>query len=97
MSHKHKSSIKSRSDHEILIPPGALSEYLAQENNRFVELCIYFDGLCIDDIKYLKPHDLINLVPFERYRHRLLMTVLVRRYLFRECDDFSSDGESHKS
>jgi len=91
---KHKSCVKSYSSHETVKPPNPLSEYLAQENNRFAELYIYFDGLCIDDVKYLKPHDLISIVPYDRYRHRLLMTIFVRRYLFRECD-VSSDEESH--
>lgn len=89
---KRKSHIVSHNTHESNKVPNQLSEYLAKENNRFCELCMYFDGLCMDDIKFLKPRDLINLVPYESYRHRLLMTILVRRYLFRECGSSSSSS-----
>jgi len=61
-----------------------------EEHNRFSEICrIYLGVLSMDDLKYLRPYDLINLVPKEKYDHKLLMTVMVRRYL---CDLFSCDG-----
>ena len=85
---KTNSCVKSQ---EIIKTPSALSEYLAQENNRFTELSMYVDGISIDDLQYLKPKDLINLVPKEKHKHKLLMSVLVRRYLYRECEVSSSD------
>ena len=72
--------------------PNQLCEFIEIENNRFSEICkLYLQGLSIDDIAYLEPQDLINIVPESQYRHKLLMTILVRRYIYKsrcvECTD----------
>ena len=52
--------------------------------------------MSMDDIKYMRPEDLINLVPPEQFRHKLLMTILVRRYIFNDLDN-QSDNDSRIS
>jgi hypothetical protein len=69
--------------------PRQFNDYMNSMNGRFSEICkIYLDGLSMDDIKYLKPDDLIALVPESQFNHKLLMTIMVRRYLYRpdECE-----------
>lgn len=68
--------------------PNQVCDYMRTVNTRFNEICdLYLKGLSIDDLKYLEPHDLINLVPSEQYSHKLLMTIMVRRYVYpnNEC------------
>jgi len=77
--------------HELDRVPRQFSDYMNEHDkcNRFSEICrMYLEGMTLDDIQYMKPDDLINLVPHEHYRHKLLMTILVRRYLYRpdECE-----------
>lgn len=71
--------------------PEQLSDYMKGADTRFNEICeIYLDGLTISDLRFLQSEDLIHLVPPEQHKHKLLMTIMVRKYLFRD-DDF--DGE----
>ena len=68
--------------------PDEFYKYMESTNTRFSDICrIYLKGLSIDDIKYLTPEDLINIVPEKNYEHKLLMTIMVRRYLYRHTDD----------
>lgn len=63
--------------------PNQIIDYLEQYGTRFNEICrTYLEGMTTDDINFLKESDLIELVPAHNYKHRLLMTILVRRYLF---------------
>lgn len=63
--------------------PCQVSDYMEQYGTRFSEICkIYLEGMTIEDIKFLKEEDLINLVPSQNIKHKLLMIILVRRYLF---------------
>lgn len=72
---------------EIDKAPRQFIDYMNGICGRFTEICqIYLDGLSMDDIRYLTAEDLINLVPENQFRHRLLMTIMVRRYLFRPDD-----------
>lgn len=64
--------------------PRQFCDYMNEENCRFSEICkLYLDGLSMDDVRFLKPEDLISLVPCDHYKHKLLMTIMVRRYLYR--------------
>ena len=66
--------------------PGQFCDYMKSVNTRFTDICTkYLTGLTMDDIKYLKPEDFICLVPSEKYSEKLLMTIMVRKYIF--CDD----------
>jgi hypothetical protein len=74
---------------EIDRVPRQFCDYMNEENCRFSEICkLYLEGLSMDDVRFLKPEDLITLVPRDHYKHRLLMTIMVRRYLYRpeECE-----------
>lgn len=72
---------------EIDRVPRQFCDYMNEENSRFSEICkLYLDGLSMDDVRFLKPEDLIVLVPNDHYKHRLLMTIMVRRYLYRPDD-----------
>jgi len=54
-------------------------------DDRFNEICyLYLKGMLLDDLKYMHPEDLINIVPPTQYQHKLLMSIMVRRYL---CSD----------
>lgn len=67
--------------------PRQFSDYMNEQCTRFSEICkIYLEGMTLDDVQYMKPEDFINLVPDEQYRHKLLMTIMVRRYLFRPIE-----------
>ncbi len=106
-THNHrsnKSMVFKPYQQELDKPPRQFSDYMTEENNRFCEICkLYLDGMSLDDIKYLKPEDFINLVPPDHFKHRLLMTIMVRRYLFRHdahdhCNpnDNDKDGRDYK-
>jgi hypothetical protein len=89
-----RSTINRPYYHEIKEVPNQFCDYIAScEGNRFEEICkIYLKGLSMDDVKYLKPEDLIDIVPPEQHRHKLLMTVLVRRYIFnKNYNDIDND------
>lgn len=69
--------------------PERFCDYMNRENSRFSEICsLYLGAMSMDDIRFLKPKDLIDLVPQNHYEHKLLMTIMVRRYLykFNDCD-----------
>lgn len=87
---KGKSMVSKPFQHEINKPPRQFCDYMNGVDNRFSEICrLYLDGMSMDDVKYLTPDDLVALVPKEQYRHRMLMTIMVRRYLYRidDCTD----------
>lgn len=64
-----------------------LSDYMKSTNTRFTEICnVYLRHITIEDLKFMKPEDLINLVPSNQYSHKELMTIMVRRYIFRDDD-----------
>lgn len=91
-----RSTINKPHHYEIKEVPNQLCDYITSCNgNRFDEICsIYLKGLSMDDVKYLKPEDLIDIVPPEQHKHKLLMTILVRRYIFNDkCDTYDSDFE----
>ncbi|VBB18535.1 hypothetical protein YASMINEVIRUS_998 [Yasminevirus sp. GU-2018] len=86
--------------------PRQFSDFMNEQSNRFSEICkVYLEGMTVDDVRYMKPEDFINLVPVEHHRHKLLMTIMVRRYLYRpdeseavyckpeKCDTFT-DSDS---
>src|ERR1043166_1872612 len=94
--HKARSSNRSNPRPTVIKPfqqeiervPERFCDYMNEENSRFNEICrIYLGALSIDDVRYLEPEDLINLVPHHQYEHKLLMTIMVRRYLYRKCHD----------
>ena len=94
-----KSCITKPSKIDITIMPDQFADFIAEKNNRFSEICrIYLQGLTIDDLKYMEPEDLINTVPPDHYKQRLLMSILVRRYLYKcfgkSCDKSSCDKSS---
>lgn len=74
--------------------PEQFTDYMRGTDTRFCEISeIYLKDLTLCDLKYLHPKDLINIVPENQYSHKLLMSIMVRRYLFRDadlCDDSSS-------
>lgn len=90
------SSFKRRSKHSAIIHPNKYDidrvprqfcDYMNNQCTRFDDICnLYLDGMTIDDVQYMLPEDFINLVPDEQFRHKLLMTIMVRRYLCR-CDE----------
>jgi hypothetical protein len=87
-SYRHNTDIRPNVirpiQQELERVPRRFCEYMDEENNRFSEICrLYLACLSMDDIKYLKPEDLINLVPHDHHEHKLLMTIMVRRYLCR--------------
>jgi hypothetical protein len=91
----HKSQIKKSIHQELDKAPRQFNDYMNSINGRFSEICrIYLDGLSMDDIKYLSPDDLIAIVPQNQYNHKLLMTIMVRRYLYRtdinDCDQINT-------
>lgn len=85
--------------------PEQLADYMKLADTRFTEICdLYLKCLTIHDLKFMQPEDLICLVPEEQYKHKLLMTVLVRKYLFRDddmngeldiVDDINDHNHSH--
>lgn len=89
----HKQQVKRpavyKSIHqELEKAPRQFNDYINSVSGRFSEISqLYLDGLSMDDVKYLKPEDLIALVPDNQHTHKLLMTIMVRRYLYRpdEC------------
>ena len=74
--------------------PYLFCDFMKKVNTRFYDVCqLYLKGLTIDDIRFLKPEDLINLVPPTQYHHKLMMTIMVRRYLYRPDRDLCSVDE----
>lgn len=62
-------------------------DYIKCADSRFDEICdLYLNCITVEDIEYMKPEDFICLVPEEQIKHKQLMTILVRRYIF-DCDD----------
>lgn len=86
-SYKHMASnpvVMKPYQHELDRVPRQFSDYMNEQCTRFSEICkIYLEGMTLDDVRFMKPKDFINLVPDDQYRHKLLMTIMVRRYLFR--------------
>lgn len=74
-------------------------DYVKCSDNRFHEICdLYLRCLTLEDIEFMKPEDFICLVPEEQYNHKLLMTILARRYLYNEDDEFNDEiGDMIKS
>jgi hypothetical protein len=67
--------------------PEQFTDYMKGADTRFDEVCeLYLRCLTIDDLRYLKPDDLINLIPQNQHKHKLLMTIMVRKYLYRHDD-----------
>lgn len=85
---KLRSNLIPRSDTEASRLPEQVADFISQADTRFDEVArLYLEGLTITDLQFMQPEDLINIVPPEQYRHRLLMSILVRRYLFRDDDE----------
>jgi hypothetical protein len=85
---KQQSMVFKPSQYESERVPFQFSNYINEQSTRFGEICkLYLDGMNMDDVRYMRPEDLINLVPSKQYRHKLLMTIMVRRYIFRDTDD----------
>lgn len=93
----HKQQVKRPSVYkpihqELEKAPRQFNDYMNSVSGRFSDIChLYLDGLSMDDVKYLKPDDLIAIVPEHQHNHKLLMTIMVRRYLYRvgnsdECE-----------
>lgn len=73
----------SKTEKKCEILPHDFCNYMKAINTRFDDICeTYLQGLTIDDIKYLEPEDYINLVPQDKYKDKLLMTIMVRRYIY---------------
>lgn len=80
----NKQQVKKPIHQELDKAPRQFNDYMNSINGRFSEICrIYLDGLSVDDVKYLHPDDLIAIVPESQHNHKLLMTIMVRRYLYR--------------
>lgn len=85
---KLRSNLIPRSDAEAARLPEQVADYISRADTRFDEVAhLYLDGMTINDLQFMQPEDLINVVPPAQYRHKLLMSILVRRYLFRDDDD----------
>lgn len=90
-----RTNIINRQSQYVDFVPNQLCEFIELEHNRFSEICkLYLQGLSIDDIAYLEPQDLINIVPESQYKHKLLMTILVRRYIYKsKCKTCTENGK----
>jgi hypothetical protein len=74
-----------------------ISDYMRKADTRFTEICeLYLENMTIDDLKYCHPNDLIGLVPNEQHAHKLLMIVMIRRYLFRDGKHLEINVECDK-
>lgn len=97
-SHKHRvaqPTVMKQVQQDLDRVPGQFSDYMNNQCTRFSEICkIYLEGMAVDDIRYMKPEDFINLVPEHQYRHKLLMTIMVRRYLYRSDDTINTVSPS---
>jgi len=83
-----KTSVSKPISQDVQKVPRQISDYISLKSNRFVEICtIYLDGMSMDDLPYLNPEDLIGLVPSNQYQHKLLMTILTKRYLYNGTRD----------
>lgn len=85
-----KPTVFSSSQTDASRLPDQVSDFMLSVDTRFNDLRIYLDGLTFDDLRFLQPEDIISLVPASQHGHKLLMTVLARRYLYR--DNNSSEG-----
>lgn len=94
-SQQNENTITRAVQRELDRVPKQLSDYMNEQCNRFSEICkLYLEGMTLDDVKFMKPEDLINIVPQEQYKHKLLMSIMVRRYLYR-CDDDNDNDNDH--
>ena len=85
---KIRSHLIPRSDADASRLLEQVADYIRQADTRFDEVArLYLEGLTISDLQFMHPEDLINVVPPDHYQHRLLMSILVRRYLFRDEDE----------
>jgi hypothetical protein len=90
-----RSSVTKPHQQEMDRMPRQFSDYMCEQSTRFTEICsLYLEGMTVDDIQHMKPKDLIKLVPPEQYKHRLLMTVMVRRYLYSDDTESLSGSDS---
>lgn len=86
-------SVHKPSKYEKEKVPRQICDFMSEKNTRFTEICkIYLDGMSLDDLPFLTAEDLINLVPSNQYKHRLLMTIMVRRYLY---NDYTNDESTN--
>lgn len=85
---KLRSGLVPRSAAEAARLPEQVCDYIKLADTRFDEVArLYLEGLTISDLQFMQPEDLICVVPPPQYNHKLLMSILVRRYLFRDDDD----------
>lgn len=87
---KMKSNVFPSQQYYLNDAPNQFCDYMKciSTGTRFDEICeLYLKGLSMEDVKYLTPDDLICLVPQDHYKHKLLMTIMVRRYLYRNEDN----------
>lgn len=83
-----RSGLIPRSEAEAARLPEQVADYISLADTRFDEVAhLYLDGLTINDLQFMQPEDLINVVPPVNHKHKLLMSILVRRYLFRDNDE----------
>jgi hypothetical protein len=91
--HSHKQSrlrsgLIPRSEAEAARLPEQVADYISLADTRFDDIAhLYLNGLTVTDLQYMEPEDLINVVPPGQHEHKLLMSILVRRYLFRDDDE----------
>lgn len=87
--------------HEINKAPRQFCDYMNGVDNRFSEIArLYLDGMSMDDVRHLRADDFISLVPKDQYRHKMLMTIMVRRYLYKHdesCTCSCTKNNTHAS
>ena len=82
------SNLVSRFSADAQRLPEQVADYICLADSRFDEVAkLYLEGLTISDLQFMQPEDLICVVPPDQHRHKLLMSILARRYLFRDDDD----------
>jgi hypothetical protein len=87
---RHGSMVHRPIHSEINKPPRQFCDYMNGTDNRFSEICrLYLDGMSMDDVKYLREDDFISLVPKDQYKHKMLMIIMIRRYLYRHDETCS--------
>jgi hypothetical protein len=92
-----KTSVSKPISQDVQKVPRQISDYISLKSNRFVEICtIYLDGMSMDDLPYLSPEDLIGLVPSNQYQHKLLMTILTKRYLYNPTNETTKNDKKKK-
>lgn len=88
-----KSMVSKPYQQEINKPPRQFCDYMNGVDNRFSDISrLYLDGMSMDDVKYLRADDFISLVPDDQYRHKMLMTIMVRRYLYKHEEPCSNSN-----